>query len=650
MKKAALFQLSLVGLSISLPSFAHAQSDDAVATMPSVLDPDSPLADLPDIGVAWPTLDTGTAIAISQEAARPKDLNALGRYSVRIESQGDPLPPELVSRFGNISVLKASEKKPANTAQIDRRSREDGTNLRELLHAAGYYDAKIVTRVERSEAGNSVVVILGVTPGPMYRFADVKVTGLETANPEAIRMGAAFAIKPHDPVDADLVIKAETDLVTNLLRGGFPFAEVTPSEVTLDHETRTANLKLAINAGPLQNFGQILVRGEKAPFGAGHVARLARIVPGSRYDLAKVNDLQRTILATGLVSSVKLVPQTSATNPDAVDLVATLEPAPLRTIAAEFGVGTGEGVQAEVSWTHRNLIKPEGAVTVRAIAGTSEQLFGSQLRMNNFRKRDQVLNARIVATNINRSAFDARSLELGVGLERQTTLIWQKRWTWSVGAEMVLSDERDITAAGINRQTFVIGAFPLALAYDGSNDLLDPTRGFRISARLTPEVSFQSGSFGYVRSLVDVSGYQPLSDRLVLAGRFRVGSLLGSNGITVAPSRRLYSGGGSSVRGYGYQRVGPLDALNEPMGGSSLAEFGLETRYRLGSFSVVTFLDGGNVFDSVVPSFNDFRFGAGIGLRYHSSFGPIRIDLGTPINPQPGDSRLGFYVSLGQAF
>jgi translocation and assembly module TamA len=76
----------------------------------------------------------------------------------------------------------------------------------------------------------------------------------------------------------------------------------------------------------------------------------------------------------------------------------------------------------------------------------------------------------------------------------------------------------------------------------------------------------------------------------------------------------------------------------------------VEARYRFGDFGVVPFLDAGAIYTDLYPDFSNLRFGAGLGVRYYSSFGPIRVDVGTPINPQPGDPVIAVYVSLGQAF
>ena len=149
---------------------------------------------------------------------------------------------------------------------------------------------------------------------------------------------------------------------------------------------------------------------------------------------------------------------------------------------------------------------------------------------------------------------------------------------------------------------------------------------------------------------MDASAYKSVGG-VVLAGRVRLGTIVGAPRDAIAPSRRFYAGGGASVRGYGYQSIGPRDPNNDPIGGRSLAEFAIEARVKaFGNFGVVPFFDAGNIYTRPLPDFSGLRYGAGVGVRYYSSFGPIRVDVGTPLNPQPGDSRLAVYVSLGQAF
>ena len=401
-----------------------------------------------------------------------------------------------------------------------------------------------------------------------------------------------------------------------------------------------------------RRFGRIIVE-ESSVFSADHVEDIARFHEGDPYRTPLVDDLRQALVNTGLVSVVTIRP-VARPDSDLVDLAIGLEPAPMRTIAGEAGYGTGEGIRVELSWQHRNLLPPEGAVTFRGVVGTREQLVSAVLRRHNFRRRDQVLNAQVALAHTDRPAYNARTFVLAGGIERQSNIFWQKEWTWSVGGELTASDEEDVDLATgtTRRRTFFIGAVPAYLGYDGSNDLLDPTSGFRLSGRLSPEVSLQSGSFVYARAQIDGSFYQPVSDAATIAGRIRLGTIVGASRDDVAPSRRFYAGGGGSVRGYSFQALGPRDPVfDDPIGGRSLTEFALEARVRaFGDFGIVPFIDAGNISTSSLPSFDNLRFGAGIGARYRTRFGPIRVDVATPLNPQSGDPRIVVYVSLGQAF
>jgi translocation and assembly module TamA len=165
--------------------------------------------------------------------------------------------------------------------------------------------------------------------------------------------------------------------------------------------------------------------------------------------------------------------------------------------------------------------------------------------------------------------------------------------------------------------------------------------------------------------MLEGTAYYPVGDKIVIAGRARAGSILGIDRDELAPSRRYYGGGGGSVRGYGFQRLGPFEPVwslvpdeegeidiadLRPIGGRSLNEFALEARYRFGDFGIVPFIDAGNSYSSSTPRLSDLRFGAGIGARYYTNFGPLRIDVATPLNPREGDSRIALYISIGQAF
>ena len=636
---------------------------------PSELDPSAPLDPMPDLGVDWPDLNasepqlpapTGEAApaAPSETPATPAEEASAEptgeqRYTVVVTGlEAAAAPEDLIAAFRKQSTLEEERDKVANAAQIDRRSRADAELLAELLRSQGYYDAMVDPRIDQE--GDLVRVVLEAQPGQQYRFATVALPGLEATGDQAGKLRETFAVKDGDPVVAEDVIAAQLALRTALGEEGFASAKLGEPDIEINHETHLATLTLPVEPGVPARFGAIRVTG-KPPFSPRHLATIARFDPGDPFKRSDVDDLRRALIATGLVSTVdvQVVPVDGGRT---VDLEVRLEPAPTHTIAGELGYGTGEGARIEASWQDRNFFNPEGALTLRGIAGTNEQLLGVQFRRNNFMRRDQVLNLQASASHREFDAYEAKTIQLAGNIERQSNFIWQKKWTWSGGAELLATDERGVfdTSGLKDTRKFLIAAVPATLGYDGSDSLLDPTRGFRLSARVSPEISAHGGAFTYVRGQFDASAYHPVSDRVVAAGRVRLGTIMGADAFEIAPSRRFYAGGGGSVRGYGYQQLGPRDVDGDPIGGRGLAEFAVEARIRLsqfgGNFGIVPFFDGGSLSTDITPSFSDWRFGAGIGLRYYSSFGPIRVDVGTPLNREDGDARIAVTVSLGQAF
>ena len=641
-----------------------AQQEPPASTAPE-LDPNAPLAPLPDLGVEWPDLNAKdtTPPPPAQEQAAPSagkaaasastDASGNLRYTVQVEGLSSIGSAEdLLKTFRQSSTLEAERKKAANAAQIGRRANADADLLAQLLRSQGYYDAMVEPSTERAD--DTLRVILTADPGSQYRFASVELPGLDAAGANSAKLRDAFAVKQGDPVIAQDVIDAGLALTQALGEEGYAEAKVGEQQVEVNHQTRLATLLLPVTPGPVAHFGAIHVEGEP-PFSARHVGLIARFKPGDQFQRSKIDDLRRALIATTLVANaeIKVVPVQDGR---VVDLNVRLEPAPSHTIAGDIGYGTGQGALIEASWTDRNFFNPEGALTVRGILGSKEQLAGVQFRRSNFRMRDQTLNLQITGSHQKFDAYEAKTVLLAGNIERQSNFIWQKMWTWSYGAQLLATDERGVfTPAGLkDTRKFFIAALPLTLGYDGSDSLLDPTRGFRLSGWISPEYSGHGKSLTYARSQIDASAYHPIADRVVVAGRIRLGTILGADDFDIAPSRRFYSGGGGSVRGYGYQQLGPKDTEGDPIGGRGLAEFAIETRIRLkqfgGNFGIVPFFDGGSLSTEALPDFKDWHFAAGAGVRYYSLFGPIRVDVGIPLNRQKGDGPFAVTVSLGQAF
>ena len=215
--------------------------------------------------------------------------------------------------------------------------------------------------------------------------------------------------------------------------------------------------------GRWRGSAQIRVTGQP-PFSARHVGLIARFKPGDRSSAVEVDDLRRALDRDRPRLIGRGDARCRSTTGGVIDLAVKLEPAPMRTIAGELGYGTGEGLRAEASWQHRNFFNPEGALTVRGVVGTQEQLAARLAPAQQFpaaRPGAQCAGARPAMSTATPIEAQDRC-RCRPGFERQSNFIWQKKWTWSLGAELIATDERDtsIRPASQRRRTFFIGAIP----------------------------------------------------------------------------------------------------------------------------------------------------------------------------------------------
>lgn len=575
-------------------------------------------------------------------------------YSVTLAGVEDGGLRDVLEQSSSLFTLKESP--PPSLIGLERRAETDRERLGAALRSAGYYDARLDITVNR--ASTPVAVTLTVDTGPVYRF---KTLTVETVNgaplPGPAADAAALGLAQGEEARAPAVVSAQGRLTDRLAAAGYAFAKVTDRQVVVDHSDRTMDITYTVDPGPLVRFGAVTVEGAqdvapglirgRIPWDEGDVYDPARLTR-ARTDIAKLEtfDTVRVALAEE--------PGPDGVTPVTVTVVERKQ----RFIGAGITYTTADGFGVNGYWGHRNLFGHAEQLRVSVdIARLSTRsasssgldktdfTLGATFRKPDFLQPHQSLLLSLTAVTDNPPAYGRDAVIASGAIERQIN----DRLTVSAG---LTAERARLTVTDGEIQSALFGV-PLGAKYDASNDLLNPTEGYRLTASLTPWFPMGGDTTStFFEARATGTGYWGLSDDAVLAGRLSLGSLSGANLGAIPPHRRFYTGGGGSVRGFAFQKAGPRDSADKPTGGRSLAEMGVELRYKItDTIGVVPFVDAGGVFDSAFPDFSTpLRVGAGLGVRYYTDFGPLRVDVGFPLNPQAGDSRWQLYLSLGQAF
>ncbi|MBV8593157.1 MAG: BamA/TamA family outer membrane protein, partial [Caulobacteraceae bacterium] len=457
------------------------------------------------------------------------------------------------------------------------------------------------------------------------------------------------------PGRAAEVIAAEGRAIAELRRRGYADAEAAPREVVVDHADRSVRPRFHILAGEPVRLGEVRLTG-RTRSGEAFLRRLAPWRPGEVYAPEKLAKLEQRLLDTQDYNgvTVALAPRDQAAGGLRPVLVGVEDRKP-RTLELGAGYSTTEGSGVDGKLTLYNRLHRADQLILTLRGYDIQQRLDAELDLPHFMRPDQILK---VGGGILGDRTPAYS-DLGGGLRLDVERHYTKTTFITLGGAFDYAATKEKTA--VNLQATPVGErlhlFILtglaALALDRSNDPLNPVRGWRLEVRGEPTWITGDRDIVYLKTQAQVSGYLPVARDAgtVIAGRLRLGSILGGSIPDVPADRRFFAGGGGSVRGYGYQLVGPRLSDNTPEGGLSLAEASLEVRQRVAvKWGVVGFVDAGAVGPGPSPSFTGYGLGAGVGVRYDLGFAPLRIDLGTPIRRQHGDSLIQVYISIGQSF
>jgi len=609
----------------------------------------------------------GTALAaglpaLAQEAPPPPaETQKEGEpggipYTVDIDGVEEYWLRELLG--GVSSLMNLREEPPPSPIGLRSRARADQERLAAALRSEGFHDHTL--DIEVDVESRPAKARIAVVPGTRYTLEEVRVETPEGAPmPGGPIEAARLQLEIGDPARGPEILDAQDEVGSAMAERGYAYARVVDRRLVVDTATKKMHVTFVTDPGPETRLGEIRFEGLDR-VKAKAAARRAEWKPGDLYKPDLVTETRDNLAELDVFNSIRLgLPETPPAQSGTVTVPVIARVAERERRFVGFGVNysTFDGFGANAYWGHRNFMGGAERLRVAAeISGVGRDGYGDpgefdyrltgEYREPDFLARSQSLILTALLVSESPEAFSREAAILTGIVERELA----EGLTVSGG---ITFEQSRVTENLQTTQNTLLG-FPGTINWDNSDDLLNPTSGFRLSAAVTPYTALLGDSSSFVLGRVGGSAYYPFDEdgRYVAAARLAVGSAVGGKTLNVPADKRFYAGGGGSVRGYGYQEVGPRDPEGDPLGGRSLFEVSAEMRIRVTeNIGIVPFLDGGNVYTSEYPDFSEnLRWGAGLGVRYITPLGPLRADVGFPLNKRRGDSSWQLYISIGQAF
>lgn len=606
----------------------------------------------------------GLALAAQAFAADPQP------YRVIIVPTGDA---DLNSTLADSSLLIGlRERAPVGPFALVTRADADKTRFLKVLNGLGHYDPRIEVRIaghasddpallmrlEDLPADPPALVEIKIDPGPLYHLGVVDLQGPVSATARAV-----FTLQPGDPARAAAVLAAGQSVLDTLLEEGFALATLSEPDAVVDHATRTLDILYLAEPGPRLGLGAVEVIGLDR-LREDAVQRRLGLTLGEPFSPSRLETARRDLLAAGALAWARLTPASAPDEQGRLPLRLEVAERPLRALRLGGAYSSDIGGSLTASWTHRNLFGRAEQLTLGAEVGeltaNRPDEFGylttATLRLPDVWRRDLNLRFDLGATREFLDAYDRDAANAAVSLERRFSNAWSGRAGLGFDVSRVTQD-------GVT-QDYRLLSLPASLGYDSTDDPLDPARGIRLTVQLIPTGALEDTGQGFVLGRATGSTYLDLnnllqsgpqtadrSGRRILAARLALGSLVGTEADAVPPDWRFYSGGGGSVRGYPFQSIGPETTSGQPAGGDGLLETALELRQRFGAnWGLAGFLDAGAISANGLPGADGLSIGFGLGLRYYTPIGPVRVDVATPLTQCEGIAPVQLYIGIGQAF
>ena len=582
-------------------------------------------------------------------------LAATAAHSAEVKVTGiedDDLRAEI--RGGSLLVDQTLlEENPPTTAEVLAAAQADYKRLLAVLYDNGYFSGVINITVDGREAatippvqppGNISNVRISVEPGPKFRFGRARIAPLarKTELPEGFAEGETASLG---------VLKNTVSAgVEGWREQGHAKAALSKQDLTADHPNRIIRADLALDPGPRLRFGPLIVQGE-SDVRRERIIDIAGLPEGEVFSPEEIRLSTDRLRRTGAFSAVALSEAEQIGPNDTLPITAQITDAPKRRLGFGAELSTLEGLTLSAFWLHRNLLG--GAERLRfdaEIAGIGGNSGGVDYTLSARFERPATFNedtdfyALAQFEQLDEVSYFSRQLDLEAGIKR----IANEKRTYTLGLGLRTAKTRDV----FGEDKYTLLTLPLTAEFDYRDNRLSATSGYYLKANVLPFLAL-SGSDNGIRSFVDARGYKTFGSArpVTFALRGQFGSVYGPD-LAEAPADYLfYSGGGGTVRGQEYQSLGvPVGA--ETIGGRSF--LGLSAEVRVGvtdSIGIVGFADAGYIGEEeFYDGSGTWHSGAGLGLRYNTSIGPIRLDVAVPTSGPDTGNNLQVYIGIGQSF
>ncbi|MHA6730601.1 autotransporter assembly complex protein TamA [Devosia sp. A369] len=565
----------------------------------------------------------------------------------------------------NASALLADEAEPASgAAGLLAKARGDYRRIIAALYNEGHYGGTASIRVGGVEAANlppdidlpdPVDVAIVVDPGPLFHFNSVNIVNqaLPTSDPDdQVDPPLSRGFGSGEVARSSVILAAEQLTLEAWRQQGHAKAVILSRDVVADHATNTVDVTITVNPGPRAAFGAVTVTGTEN-MDPDFVRRQTGLTEGEEYDPDELKLAQKRLDRLEVFRAARL---------EAADDIGADGLLPYNLIVQElagrrFGVGAtyssidGLGLEAYHLW--RNLFGQAERLRLDAkVASIAwpidttqfDYFFGGTFTKPGVFTPDTDFVASVSAERTIYPTYTETSAAGRAGL----THIFSDEISFEGGAQFEINRFDD----AFGTRDFKTAGLYSGAVLDFRNDKVNATQGWYLAGTLDPFYEFHFGNAG-VQATVEGRTYFGFGedDPYVLAARFKAGVLVGPDLAEIPPDKLFFAGGGGSVRGYGFKSIGVDDGMGKVTGGRYLLEASLEARAKVtNDIGVVGFVDGGYVAADVFPSIDDLRIGAGVGVRYFTGLGPLRLDLALPLNKRAGDPDYAIYVGIGQAF